>query len=249
MFGLFKVANVILRGRRGVLIWKCQKPVSLARAPPPPPPATLYSVCFHAFHCAVGVPGSAVAGGAWRWCSAVSVRQTPGLLGKGQKRALMLQMRAGQERPGQQSAPSTSQPSLGLIFLICGARHNFLDHVNFLLPLGAMVQNSFKRFVWEIQCDCIKERTEHIFLNRKIIFSKIPHAFCFGPDSCKALLLNNFYFLTVFVTMGFDLNCQPGDFDVLSGYRKQLSLPLPVHPVPFSSSSSSLSFHACSSQI
>ena len=38
-----------------------------------------------------------------------------------------------------------------------------------------------------------------------------------------ALLLNNFYFLTVFVTMGFDLNCQPGVFDVLSGYRKQLS--------------------------
>lgn len=50
-----------------------------------------------------------------------------------------------------------------------------------------------------------------------------------------ALLLNNFYFLTVFVTKGFDLNCQPGDFDVLSGYRKQLSLPLPVHPVLFSS--------------
>ena len=36
MFGLFKVANVILRGRRGVLIWKCQKPVSLARAAPDP---------------------------------------------------------------------------------------------------------------------------------------------------------------------------------------------------------------------
>lgn len=43
-----------------------------------------------------------------------------------------------------------------------------------------------------------------------------------------ALLLNNFYFLTVFIIMGFNLNCQPGDFDVLSGYQKQLSIPLPV---------------------
>ena len=64
-----------------------------------------------------------------------------------------------------------------------------------------------------------------------------------------ALLLNNFHVLTVFVTVGFGLHCQPGVLYVLSGYRKQLSLPLPVHPVPFSSSSSSLSFHACSSQI
>lgn len=27
--------------------------------------------------------------------------------------------------------------------------------------------------------------------------------------------------------MGFDLNCQPGGFDVLWGYGRQLSLPLP----------------------
>lgn len=51
MFGLFKVANDLLRGRRGVLIWKCQRPVSLAC------PATPYAVCLHSSGCAVRAPG------------------------------------------------------------------------------------------------------------------------------------------------------------------------------------------------
>lgn len=52
MFGLLKVAHVILRGRRGVLIWKRQRPVCLA------PPAAPYTACFHSFGCAVRAAGA-----------------------------------------------------------------------------------------------------------------------------------------------------------------------------------------------
>lgn len=49
-------------------------------------------------------------------------------------------------------------------------------------------------------------------VTENFIFPKVLSAICPGPNSCNILmLLHNFYFPTVFVTVGCDLNCQPGD--------------------------------------
>jgi len=102
MFGLFKVANDLLRGRRGALIWKCQRPVSLAC------PATPYAV--------VCTPLAVLSGhqaGRLRWglVLVLSCKSDPVLMLKGHKRALRLQMRAGPRLPWV-TVPSFQQLAL-----------------------------------------------------------------------------------------------------------------------------------------
>lgn len=96
MFGLFKVANFVL-GRRGILIWKYQIPVSLASPATPLHPHMPNLKVYSTFHCIARIAASSVAGWALGWCSMADTSQVLFYVKKHES-ALWVHIRSGWER-------------------------------------------------------------------------------------------------------------------------------------------------------